>query len=153
MRSLPARPFLPMLAAASLLILLHQVSDLWAGLGGIDLQLPASRMRLLSTIGTRGAALVSSDVLLAWAVLGLSHGRALRALGALHYAGGALALLAAPLFLLDAGSMASSVPGVEISTYRIVVLRTLLLLTSVGVAALVAAPQLSGLARRPATAS
>ena len=39
--------------------------------------------------------------------------------------------------LLDAGAMASGVSGAEMSTYPIVVLRTLLLLLSAGVAALV----------------
>ena len=153
MSSLPARRFLPVLAAAAIVILLHQASDLSAGLIGTDLRLPASRIRLVSTIGTRGAALLCSDILLVWAALGLSHSRALRALGALHYAGGALALLAVPLFVLDAGRMASTVAAVEMSTYRMVVLRTLILLLAAGAGAVVAAAQLSGLGRRPATPS
>ena len=121
----PARRFFPILAAAALVILFHQVSSLFAALAG------------------------TADVLLIWAAVGLVHRRALRALGGAHYAAGAVALLAAAMFLSDAGAMASAVGGKEISSYRIVVLRILLLLLVGGAAALIVARQLSALARAP----
>ena len=145
----PARRFFPILAAAALVILFHQVSSLFAALAGTDLHVPASRLRLVTGVGSRGAAVVTADVLLIWAAVGLVHRRALRALGGAHYAAGAVALLAAAMFLSDAGAMAGAVGGTEISSYRIVVLRILLLLLVGGAAALIVARQLSALARAP----
>ena len=147
----PARRFFPILAAAALVILFHQVSDLFAALAGTDIHIPASRMRLVTGLGSRGAALVTADVLLIWAAVGLHGGGALRSLGGANYACGALALLAAAIFLLDAGKTASAVGGNEISTYRIVVVRTLVLFLAGGAGALIAARQLFGLADAPSS--
>ena len=142
----PARRFFPILAAAAVVILFHQFSDLVAALAGTDIHIPASRMRLVTGVGSRGAALVTADVFLIWAAWGLQGGRALRSLGGANYACGALALLAAAIFLLDAGKTASAVGGSEISTYRMVVVRTLVLFLAGGAGALLAARQLFGLA-------
>jgi hypothetical protein len=145
----PARGFFPILAAAALVILFHQLSDLFALLAGTDIHVPASRMRLVTAVGSREAALITADVLAIWAAVGRLHGRALRGLGGAHYAAGALALLAAALFLADAGAVAGAVGRAEISTYRMVVLRTQLLLLAGGAAALIAARRLSAFARLP----
>lgn len=144
----PARRFFPILAAAALVILFHQLSSLFVALAGTDLHVPASRLRLVTGVRSRGAALVTSDVLLTWAAVGLVHTRALRALVGAHYAAGAVALLGAVMFLSDAGTMASAVGGNDIASYRMVVLRTLLVLLAGGATALIAARQLSALSRQ-----
>jgi hypothetical protein len=144
------RPFLPIVAAVGAVVLLQQAADLDVALAGIDLILPAGRMRLLTTIGTRGAALVTADALLVWAAVALAHRRGLQLLGALHLALGGVALVAAPVFLLDAGRLVGAIGGREIVTYRVLVVRTVLLLVVWGLAGLLAGRQLSGLSQKPA---
>jgi hypothetical protein len=145
------RRFLPIVAAVGALVLVQQAADLNIVLAGTDLIMPAGRMRLLTTIGTRGAALVTADILLVWATVALVYRPGLQVLGALHLALGGVALIAAPLFLLDAGRLVVTIGGREIVTYRVLVVRTVLLLVSWGIAGLLAGRLLSGLSKTSAT--
>ena len=145
------RRFLPIVAAVGALVLVQQAADLDIVLAGTDLIMPAGRMRFLTTIGTRGAALLTADVLLIWATVALAYRRGLQLLGAVHLALGGVALIAAPVFLVDAGRLVAAIGGREIVTYRVLVVRTVLLLVLWGIAGLLAGRLLSGLSKTPAT--
>jgi len=134
-----SRRFLPLLAAAAGGILLHQAVDLLNFLPGSDLATPAGRTRQLLATVARSPALLTADALLIWALLSGGWLRAMRHLGAAHYVLGALSLLALPLFLSDAGRVAPSLSGSDVGAFRLVTVRTLVLLPLLGLGSLLAA--------------
>ena len=145
-----AHRFLPILAAAGVVVAVHQLADAASALTGTDLSVAGSRMRLLATIGTRGPALMTADIFMLWSALALANGRALRALGVLHLLLGGLALVAIPVFVTDAGAVASTIGPRGFLAYRMLVARMVTILLAGGMAGLVAGRQLSTLASRPA---
>jgi hypothetical protein len=145
----PARRFLPILAAAGVLVLLHQLSDAATALRGADLHTPGGRLQIVGMIGTRAVALMTADVLLIWSALALSHGPALRILAMVHLVLGGLALVAVPFFVIDAGALANTVGGRALPTYRVFVARILGFLLAGGVAGLIAGRQLVSISPGP----
>lgn len=129
-----ARRFFPVLAAASLVIMFHQALDLLSALSANDLATPAGRTRQLLATVARGPALLTADALLIWSLLARPDlgARYLPRLGTAHLILGGLLLLLWPVFLLDAGRLAGSFRGGEITGFRIVTIRTLLLLPLLG---------------------
>jgi len=129
-----ARRFLPLLGALGLVILVHQIVDLWPIIAGTDFATPAGRLRLFTTVSPRVASFLTADVLLAWAAISLGRPGAVRALAWSHLLFGALLWLAVPFFLTDAGRMAAAIAGPDLRGYRVLVSRVLgvLLLSGVG---------------------
>lgn len=130
--------FLPVATGAAGLILLHQLIEIQGSVGGVDLAMSSDRMRLLNGVEARLAAFLVADIVLIVACLELGGARAVRALAIAHLAGGALALLAAPLFLADASAMASAVGAGDLAPFRVLALRTAGALAVVGAGTLLA---------------
>lgn len=120
-----ARRFFPLLLAVGCVVLVLQGVDLLAVLAGSDLGVPGGRVRQLLAVESRSPGALTADLLVIWSLLGQGKWGALRVLGALHWVLGALLLLAVPLFLSDAGSMATGFAGAPLSAFRVVVVRTL----------------------------
>src|ERR1041384_661921 len=137
------------LAAAGVLVLLHQLSDAATALRGADLHTPGGRLQIVGMIGTRAVALMTADVLLIWSALALSHGPALRILAMVHLVLGGLALVAVPFFVIDAGALANTVGGRALPTYRVFVARILGFLLAGGVAGLIAGRRLVSISPGP----
>jgi hypothetical protein len=132
------RPFLLILAAVGLLVLVHQLADLAPILSETDLATPSGRVRLVTILEGRASPFLLADVFLVWTSLTLSRGGAVRVFGALHLILGVLMVVATPFFLLDAGRMAGAISGTEIAAYRVIVARSLGVLVVLGASALVA---------------
>jgi hypothetical protein len=132
------RPFLLILAAAGLLLLVQQLADLAPILSDTDLATPSGRVRLVTILAGRSSPFLLADVFLVWAALALSRGGAVRVFGALHLMLGVLMVVATPFFLLDAGHLAGAISGAEVAAYRVIVVRTLGVLAVLGLSALVA---------------
>lgn len=141
------RRFPPLLAAAALVILIHQAADLATLLPTTDFGTPAGRAGQLLAAQARTPAILSADLLLVWALLAGGFPRALRIVAALHLSAGVLLLVLLPWFLLDAGQLAGGFAGSESLAFRIVVARTLLLLFLAGIGALIASRVLFSSAR------
>ena len=133
-----ARRFYPVLAVASLVIMFHQALDLVSALSANDLATPAGRTRQLLATVARGPALLTADVLLIWSLLARPDlgARFLPRLGMAHFVFGGVFLLLWPVFLFDAGRLASSFRGGEITGFRVVTIRTLLVLPLLGAGAI-----------------
>lgn len=131
------RRFLPILAAGGALILMHQGLDLLAVTGEADVATPTGRLGLVAVLWTRGPALLAADVCLMLAAVLASWKRALAGLAMLHLLLGAAALAEAPFFVLDAGRMAGSIAGPELTSFRLTVVRLLTALLTVGAGATV----------------
>ncbi len=144
-----SRPFVPVLAAVGGVILLHQAVDLAMLLPGTDFAIPAGRVHQLLAVEARSPGLVSADLLILWAMTARRSGQALRVAGTLHLAVGALLLVLLPVFLLDAGSLASEFGGAEATAFRVVVTRTLLMLAILGLGGLLAGRALFSAAQTP----
>lgn len=141
------RRLVVLLGAAGGFILVHQLVELGGPIAAADLSTPAGRMRLITTVWTRGAALLAADLFLIWAAVAGAHRRSLAVLALIHLVVGAAMVVDAPFFLIDAGRMASSIGGDAVAVYRLVVARALGMLAVLGVAALVAGWSLRLLAR------
>lgn len=148
-----ARRYLPLVAFAGAIVIVHQLTDLAAGSIGVDLSTPAGRFRFLAAIMGRSAGFVSGDVLLLWAAFGLGYRPGIRLLSLLHLVAGLAMLLWIPRYMSDTGHLASTVGGQELQLYRAIVVRTLLLSLGLGTASLLAARSLLGLGRVPAGAA
>ncbi len=138
--------FPALLAAASLVILLHQMADLATLLPVADLATPAGRVGQLFAAQARTPALLVGDLFLIWALLAGRSPGALRVVAGLHLTGGTLLLLLAPWFLIDAGRLAGG-SGTDTVAFQIVAGRTLLLLLLIGIGALLAGRVLFSAAR------
>jgi hypothetical protein len=138
--------FPALLAAASLVILLHQMADLATLLPVADLATPAGRVGQLFAAQARTPALLVGDLILIWALLARRSPGALRVVAGLHLTGGTLLLLLAPWFLIDAGRLAGG-SGTDTVAFQIVAGRTLLLLLLIGIGALLAGRVLFSAAR------
>lgn len=147
------RRFLPLALAVAGFILLHQLLDVAGVLPGSDLETPAGRVRQLLATEARSPAVLTADVLLLWALLGLGWARPVRLLGFLHLAVGVVLLIVAPLFLVDAGRVATGFSGAEASAFRVVMARALFMLVLLGIGALLAGRELVNLTRAPAIPS
>jgi hypothetical protein len=132
------RAFLSILAAAGLLLLVQQLADLAPILSETDLATPSGRVRMVTILAGRASPILLADVFLVWSALALSQGVAIRVFGALHLMLGALMVVAAPFFLRDAGRLANAISGDEVAAYRVIVARTLGMLTVLGASALLA---------------
>lgn len=137
-----ARRFLPLLGALGVVILAHQVVDLWPMIAGTDFATPAGRLRLFTTVSPRVAAFFTADVLLVWAAVRLGRAGAVRTLGWTHLLLGVLLWVAVPFFLADAGRMAAAIAGPDLRGYRVLVSRVLGVLLLSGVAGLLAGRRL-----------
>ena len=67
------RPFLLILAAAGLLLLVQQLADLAPILSEADLTTPSGRVRLATILAGRSSPFLLADVFLVWAVLRVSR--------------------------------------------------------------------------------
>ena len=132
------RRFLPILAVVGAIILMHQTLDLLSVSAGADIATPTGRLGLVAILWTRGPALLAADVCLVLAAVLSSRTRLLVVLAIVHLVGGAAALLEAPFFLADAGRMAGSISVPELTSFRITVLRILVVLLTVGAGSMVA---------------
>lgn len=132
------RRFFSILAAAGLLLLVLQLVDLAPMLTEADLATPAGRVRVVTLLQGRAFPILLADVSLVWTSVALSRGGAVRVIGALHLMLGTLMVLVAPFFLVDAGRLAGAIPGGQVSAFRIIVARTLVVLGVLGGCALAA---------------
>ena len=130
------RRFYPILASVAVVILIHQAIDVMSALPSSDLATPMGRTRQLLTALARGPAGLTADAILIWALVADDRLEPLRALGLIHYGLAGLCLLALPVFVVDAGRLASTFGGGEVTGFRIVSLRTILLLVLLGAGAL-----------------
>ena len=142
------RRFLPLVAAAAVVIGMHQLFDLWQGFAGTDLSMPAGRVRELIALEAKSSALIVADALLVASAIAWDSPRWIRRLGLAQIPIALFLLLASPLFLGDSGSVASSFAGPELSAFRVVVARTLINYLGVGVGLLLAARSLLALTRQ-----
>jgi hypothetical protein len=140
-----ARRLLPLLALSGGLILLHQLGDLAAATAGVDLGIPAGRVKFVVTAIGRAAGLITADVLLVAAALGLGRRGLLRALAVVHALVGLVLLVWAPLFMSDTGGLASAIGGAELTAYRLTVVRTLIMVLALGLTGLRAGWLLGGI--------
>ena len=138
--------FPPLLAAAALVVLLHQMADLATLLPFADLGTPAGRVGQLFAAQARTPALLVADLFLIWALVAGRLPAALRVVAGLHLTMGTLLLLLAPWFVIDAGRLAGG-SGTDTVAFQIVVGRTLLLLVFIGIGALLAGRVLFSAAR------
>jgi len=138
------RRFTPILIGVAAVILIHQVADLATLLPGTDFATPAGRVRQLLAVEARSPGVLTADLLLIWALLRGGYRRGLRLTRTLHFGLGVLLLALVPWFLLDAGQVAGAFAGTESRAFRIVVSRTLLMLSLLGVGALLAGRALHG---------
>lgn len=104
-------------------------------LPGSDLGVPAGRIRQMLAVESRSLAAIAADGLLIWSLLLLGRQRALRVLGSAHWVIGVLLVLAAPLFLRDAATMAAGFAGPAENAFRVVVGRMVIVLISLGILA------------------
>jgi hypothetical protein len=88
---------------------------------------------------------MTADILLICSAVALSHRPAIRILAILHFVVSGLALLALPLFVADAGTLANTVGGGAVLTYRFLVMRILVFLLAGGLAGLIVGSQLFGI--------
>jgi len=132
------RRFAPLLAAAALVVLIHQAADLATLLPAADFATPAGRVGQLLAAEARTPAVLVGDLLLIWARLAGGFPTVLRVVAGLHLSAGALLLLLWPWFLLDAGKLAGGFAGPEALAFRVAIARTLLLLLLAGIGALLA---------------
>lgn len=135
---IPQRRFVRVLAAAGALLVVQQLSDLAPLLSQADLATPAGRVRLVTVLAGRVSPFLLADVSLVWAAVALSQGGAARVLGALHLMLGVVMIVVTPFFLADAGRLAGVMSGEEVAAYRVIVTRTLGVLTVLGVTVLMA---------------
>ena len=141
------RRFVPILAAAGAVMLLHQVADLAAAIGGADPATPTGRLGLVAVIWTRGPALLAADLILVGAALRAPWTRLLAGLAVAHVLLGIGAVATAPFFLRDAGHMAGSISVAELTSFRITVLRILAALIILGAGAVIVGLSLVGAGR------
>jgi hypothetical protein len=132
------RRFPPLLAAAALVILIHQAADLTTLLPAADLATPAGRVSQLLVAQARTPAILIADVLLIWAVLASGFSGAVRVVAVLQLSFGVLLLLLLPWFLLDAAKLARGFAGPGSLAFRVFAARTLLVLFIAGIGSLVA---------------
>lgn len=133
-----ARRFVPLLTGVAAVILIHQAADIGMLLPGTDFATPTGRVRLLLAVEAKSPGILTADLLLIWAWFAGGHHRALRLTRTLHLMLGALLLVFVPWFLVDAGRVAGVFAGTESLAFRIVVARTLLMLSLLGIGALLA---------------
>jgi len=95
-------------------------------------------VRVVTLLQGRAFPILLADVSLVWTTVALSRGGAVRVIGALHLMLGALMVVVAPFFLVDAGRLAGAIPGGQVSAFRIIVARTLVVLGVLGGCAVVA---------------
>ncbi|HEU5219794.1 MAG TPA: hypothetical protein VFU23_14135 [Gemmatimonadales bacterium] len=133
----PARRFLPLLATAGAIILVHQGLDLFSLARGADLSTAPGRLGLLAAVSSRGPAFLAADV--CFMVAAVISGRALPGLATAHLVLGVTALGMSPVFIRDAGVMAGNITLDELTSFRITVVRILAGLCIIGVGATVAA--------------
>lgn len=138
----------PLLAVAAAIVLLHQALDLFSHAAELDLATPSGRIGLITAVWSRGPALLAADAcLVAAAILG-ARVSLTRVLGLLHIVAGLAALVAATLYLVDAGRIAENVGGLELTSFRITVARMLIALNTLGLLGLVAGLALRDGAKR-----
>lgn len=145
--------FFPILAAVAVLILIQQAADLSSGLPAIDFATPSGRMRQLMATAARSPAALTADFLLILAILGGGWNGWLRPLGIMHVAIAGLCFLALPFFLADAGRVASTFSGPQVTSYRLLVIRTLVLLPTLGIIGILVGRSLLVRSRQPASAA
>jgi hypothetical protein len=131
------RDMLPLLAVAAVIVLLHQGLDVFTHAAGADLGSASGRGGLVAALWSRAPALISADVFLVAAAQHLSWKPALRALSLLHILAGAAALAVLPVFLSDAGGIASQVTVAELTPFRISVARMLIGFLALGIGSVV----------------
>lgn len=141
------RRFTPLLTAVALVVLFHQVTDLAWMLPGVDFTTPAGRARQAIALEARSPGLLAADLMLIWALAAGRSQRPLRWVAGAHFAAGVALLLLCPLFLNDAGQLASGFGGAQSVAFRVVVARTLVMFLLLGVGALLAARALLALSR------
>ena len=132
------RRFLPILALAGTIILVHQGLDLGSVTDGADLATPTGRLGLVAMLWSRGPALLTADVFLVLAAMLSSWTRLLAVMAIVHLLLGVAALSETPFFLADAGHLADSIGLPELTSFRITVVRILAALIFVGAGAVVA---------------
>ena len=142
-----SRRFIPLLAAAGLVILAQQFVDVAQLLPSTDFATPAGRVRQLLALESRTPGLLTADLLMLWALIAARGTWLLRTAAGLHGLLGFGCLFLMPLFLADAGSLARGLSGSESAAFRVVVGRTLVVLTLLGVAGLIAGRALLTLRR------
>ncbi|MGQ0702595.1 MAG: hypothetical protein ACT4PM_05630 [Gemmatimonadales bacterium] len=136
-----------LMAALGGFLVLHRVLDLWAT-PGLDLATAPGRARVLSAILSRPAAPLVADLLLVGAVVIAGRARSQRALGGVHVAGGILLILAIPVFWFASVHLAESIGSRQFASFRLLVIRGLILLAGLAALALAAGRVLLGMARR-----
>ena len=144
-----SRRLAPLLAAAGLLLLLHRLLDFSVALAQVDLAIPAGRARFLGLAVSRTPGPLMADLLLIGAAVTARYSGPLRALAWTHLAGGGLCLVAVPWLLTESGRVASMVSSAESTSFRLLVVRGLLVLLLLGVGALLAGRTLLALSREP----
>ena len=141
------RRFLPILAAAGAIILLHQGLDLVSVADAADLATPTARMGLVAVLSTRIPTLLAADACLIVAAVLAPWARFLAVLALVHLVVGLAALAEAPFFLADAGHMVDRISAPELTSYRISVARMLVILVAAGLSAIIVAGSLVGAGR------
>jgi hypothetical protein len=143
------RPFPALVLATGIALLLVQGADLWNALAGTDFVTRPGRMGLVTTLTGRAGVLLLADALLVGAALALRKPPLFRTLAGLHWVAAAAVLLAATFVLLDAGQLAPAVVAGEVAAYRVLIVRILGVLLTVGTGAVLAARALARLAEAP----
>ncbi len=127
------RPLLPLAVVSGLFLLLYRVLDLSVAWPDLDVATPAGRARLIALTVSRIPAPLLADFLLIGTTVSLGHPGGLRLLGKAHLAGGLILLALTPVFLIDSGSLAPAVVAGEVSVFRMLVVRVLVLLLGLGI--------------------
>ena len=135
------------MAALGGLLLLHQLVDLW-GTPGLDFGTAPGRARIIAAILSRPALPLVSDLLLIAAVVMSGRKGSRRALGGVHLLGGILLLLAIPMFWFASARLAESIGPQEITSFRLLVIRGLILLAGLGIGAVLGGRILLSMGRR-----
>ena len=141
------RRLAPLMAALGGLLLLHRVVDLW-GTPGLDLATAPGRARAIVAMLSRPAIALVADFLLIGAAVLAGHQKPQRALGQLQLAGGALLLVALPVFWFASARVAETLGPQDLTSFRLLVIRGLILLLGLGAGSLAAGRMLLGMARR-----
>jgi hypothetical protein len=142
---------LSLLVPVAALVVIQQAADLLAMLPGSDLAVPAGRIRQLLAVESRSLAVIAADVLLIWSLLLRGRKRALSVLGTGHGILGVFLVLAAPLFLRDAATLAAGFAGATQNAFRIVVARMVVMLIALGILALWVGQSLRSASRETVT--
>ena len=144
-----SRRLAPLLAATGLILLAHRALDLSVTLPQLDFGTPVGRARFLAFSVSRTQGPLIADLFLIGAAVTARHAGALSALGWIHLVGGGLCLLGAPWFLTEAGRLAPLITGPELTSFRLLVIRALVVFLLLGGGALLAGRTLLSLSRVP----